>query len=85
MISLRQQLAFALDSKGWTMSRLLSESGLDCDRSSLHRKIYGGQLLRVEECQVLAKTLGIELTWAPATPRASHALRKHGTRKGRRA
>lgn len=84
MISLRQQLAFALDAKGWTMSRLLDESGLDCDRSSLHRKIYGGQLLRTEECQVLAATLGVDLTWAPppaARPRRGHTKRKHGARK----
>lgn len=76
-LSLREQLRLALRQKGWTVAKLLDESGLRCDRSSLDRKINGRQLLRTEECQALAAALGKNLAWT-----ATHARRRHGKRRG---
>ena len=78
-LSLRDQLRLALRKKGWTVARLLDESGLTCDRSSLDRKINGRQPLRTEECQAIAAALGQSLAWT-----ATHARKRHGKRRGPR-
>lgn len=81
-LSLRDQLRIAFEEKvedeGWTMARLLHESGLTCDRSSLDRKINGHQLLRTEECQALADALARTVAWT------GHASKRHGKRRGHR-
>lgn len=51
--------------KRWSIPRLLRESGLKCDRSSLQRKLKGKQKLSTEETEALARTLGCTLAWIP--------------------
>lgn len=79
-LSLRDQLRHALREKGWTVARLLDESGLECDRSSLDRKINGRQILRAEECQAIAAALNTQLVWSASKPRRTHVQRRHGKR-----
>lgn len=38
---IRQRLLAEMRRRGWSVQRLLDESGLDCDRASLHRKLVG--------------------------------------------
>lgn len=63
--SLPEQLRAALEVKGWTIPQLLEASGLDCDRTSLHRKLHGKQKLSTDEAQKLASLLGCTLAWVP--------------------
>ena len=72
MRSLAEQLLTAMSDRGWSVQRLLDESGLECDRSSLHRKIHGKQPLAQEEIQALVNALGITVAVMPrAKKRAS--------------
>jgi len=59
-----------MKTKGWSVPRLLDESGLDCDRSSLQRKLSGDQKLSTEEAEKLAEVLGCTLVWVPDTDEA---------------
>ena len=43
--TLAEQLLAALIEREWSISKLLAESKLRCDRSSLHRKLHGRQKL----------------------------------------
>lgn len=79
MLSLRDQLRLALQEKGWTIARLLDESGLTCDRSSIDRKINGRQPMCTEECEALARALGARLAWT-----GTHARKRHGKRRSKR-
>lgn len=63
--SLAEQLHAAMVAKGWSVPRLLEESGLECDRTSLHRKLKGEQKLSTEEAQALANALDHTLAWVP--------------------
>lgn len=67
--TLSEQLRAAARSKGWTMDKLLRESGLRCVRSSLNRKLNGLQKLSTEECEALASVLGVTVAFTPE-PRA---------------
>lgn len=60
MTDLREELRAAMEMKGYTYARLLEESGLTCDLSSLNRKINGGQALDANEGRVLARVLGVK-------------------------
>lgn len=66
MKSLAEQLSAAFKAKGWTLEKLSVESGLDCSRWSLMRKLRGDQRLFTDECQALAQALGVTIAWAPA-------------------
>lgn len=57
------QIREAQEKAGWSTQQLLDKSGLPMDRSSLHRKLRGEQPATAEECEALAKTLGITLVW----------------------
>lgn len=59
-----------MKAKNWTIPQLLKESGLDCDRSSLQRKLTGDQKLATEEAEQLAEALGCTLVWVPETDEA---------------
>ena len=63
--TIAQQLHAAMEAKEWSVPRLLKESGLECDRTSLHRKLAGTQKLSTEEAQTLAEVLGCTLVWVP--------------------
>jgi hypothetical protein len=60
-MDLRDELRAAMEAKGYTYVRLLEESGLSCDLSSLHRKLNGSQGLDAKEGQALAKVLGVRV------------------------
>jgi len=47
--------------RGYTHERLLLESGLKCDLSSLNRKLNGGQGLEAHEARDLARVLGVRV------------------------
>lgn len=58
MQSLADQLLAAMKGRRWSVRRLLDASKLDCDRSSLHRKLHGKQPMSHEEIQALVNALG---------------------------
>lgn len=60
MADFRSDLRAAIKSKGYTRQRLLEESGLDCDLSSLNRKLNGFQTLDGEEAAKLAAVLDVK-------------------------
>lgn len=59
MRDLRFHLRAAILRKGYTGQRLLDESGLGCDLSSLNRKLNGFQGLEASEARELARVLGV--------------------------
>jgi transcriptional regulator with XRE-family HTH domain len=73
MHSLAEQLLTAMKSRGWSIQRLLNESGLDCDRSSLSRKLHGKQWLSSDEVQVLVNTLEVTVAASPFVRRKRKA------------
>ena len=70
MKTIAAQLHAAMGAKGWSVPRLLKESRLKCDRSSLHRKLSGTQKLATDEAQQLAEVLGCTLVWVPDSDEA---------------
>ena len=71
--TIAEQLHAAMESKEWSVPRLLKESGLQCDRSSLQRKLTGAQKLSTDEAERLAHTLGVTLVWVPDTDESKAA------------
>jgi hypothetical protein len=65
MKALHEQLHDAMLKKEWSVPKLLDESGLECDRSSLQRKLTGLQKLSTEEAERLAEVLDCTLAWMP--------------------
>ena len=63
--TLAEQLHDAMLKKEWSVPRLLDESRLACDRSSLQRKLTGLQKLSTEEAERLAEVLECTLAWVP--------------------
>ena len=63
--TLAEQLLVAFKAKEWSVPELLRRSKLECDRTSLYRKLHGQQKLSTEECERLAEVLGITIAWAP--------------------
>lgn len=51
--------------RGWSVPKLLVESGLQCDRTSLQRKLRGTQKLYADEIQKLVNTLGAIVAVVP--------------------
>lgn len=47
--------------KCWTEKQLLEASGLDCDVSSLHRKLQGSQGITADQVRLLAAALGVSI------------------------
>jgi hypothetical protein len=68
-MDVRQPLRDGLRRKKWTVGELLVRAELTCNRSSLQRKLFGYsrggrrvyQALTVEECQALARALGVRV------------------------
>lgn len=66
--TLVEQLRDAYERSGWTMEKLVDESGLDLDRSSLRRKLLDVKdpiPMRTEECEALARALDVTLVVLP--------------------
>jgi transcriptional regulator with XRE-family HTH domain len=61
--SLVEQLRRARESRGDTVQQLLERSGLDLERSVLHRKLRGESLITATECEALAQALDITLRY----------------------
>lgn len=57
--------------KRMTMARLLKASGLDLDRSTLHRKMYGDTPMTVDEAVAIGGALNVRVTVAAKSPRAA--------------
>lgn len=74
MLTLVEQVRLAYERSGWSLAELLRRSGLPIDRSTLGRKLLGdnrkgrGRLVRLgtEECEALARALGITLVVSPS-------------------
>ncbi len=62
-MSLVEQIRRAQVERGWSVQQLLELSGLSIDRSSLQRKLSGAVPATTEECEALARALGITLVW----------------------
>lgn len=65
MRSIAEQLRTALAEKGWSLPRLVEETGLDCTPSSMSRKLGGLQKLSTDEAQVIADALQATIVWPP--------------------
>ena len=63
MLTLTQQIERARADRKLTVAELLRRSGLDIDRSTLHRKLKGETPVTADECQALAACLGLTLVW----------------------
>jgi ribosome-binding protein aMBF1 (putative translation factor) len=61
--SLVEQVKRAQAERGWSVQRLLTESGLRLERSSLQRKLSGYVHVTTDECEALARALEITLVW----------------------
>ncbi len=61
MVDLRDALREAMKTRSYTYDRLLKESGLKCDVTSLNRKLNGSQGLEAHEGKALAKVLGVKV------------------------
>lgn len=48
---------------GWSMQQLLDSSGLQIDRSTLHRKLTGVWPTTDSECEALARAMNLTLIW----------------------
>jgi transcriptional regulator with XRE-family HTH domain len=67
---LREQLHTAWKESGLTLVQLLEKSGLDVTFVSLSRKLRGKQMLSADECEALARALGVELAAGKRRARA---------------
>jgi hypothetical protein len=56
---LLEQIRKARAERKWSVQRLLDESGLTIERSSLHRKLKGDVTAAPEEVEALARALGV--------------------------
>jgi len=61
-VDLREKIRTAIRRRGYTHDRLLLESGLECDVSSLNRKINGLQALEGHEARALAAVLHVRVS-----------------------
>lgn len=57
--------------KRMTMSRLLKASGLDLDRSTLHRKMYGSTPMTADEAVAIGSALKVRVSVAAKSSRAA--------------
>jgi ribosome-binding protein aMBF1 (putative translation factor) len=71
-MGLVEQIRTAQRERSWSTQQLLNESGLDLDRSTLHRKLAGEVPCTDAECEALARALSITLVW-PKAPDAGAA------------
>ncbi len=63
MLSLIEQVCRAQRKRGWSVQQLLDASGLEIDRSVLHRKLKGETTTTAEELEALAAGLEMTLVW----------------------
>ena len=76
--TLSEQVREAFERSGMTVAELLEKSGLDIDRSALHRRLHDGARetpMKTSEAEALATALGIELHW-PVQPTRRQRKRK---------
>lgn len=72
--SLLEQVRDEQEAKGWSVQQLLEKSGLDLDRSTLHRKLNGDVDVKAHEIEALAKALDLGLTMARKSRRKRKRL-----------
>lgn len=73
--SLIQQLRDAWVSQDITLEELLARTELEMSLESLSRKLSGKQICTTDECETLAKALGINLVFAPDVAAQSSSAR----------
>ena len=66
-----KQLHAAWLKTGWSAVELLRRTKLDCDRTSMGRKIRGQQSVSASELDAIASALGYELIARPRRRRAA--------------
>lgn len=71
VLTLSEQIREAFERSEMTVAELLAKSGLDIDRSALHRRLKGETPMRTGEAEVLANALGINLVWVAQTVQAA--------------
>lgn len=71
MQTLTEQLYEAFVASGLSVAELLTQSGLDIERSSLSRKLRGELRMNTDEAEALARELKIVLVFPRAPPRAA--------------
>lgn len=67
------QLREAFGKSGLSLLELLAKSGLRIDRTSLARKLGDELPMKTSEAEVIARTLGVTLTWPRKRTRAKAA------------
>jgi transcriptional regulator with XRE-family HTH domain len=65
VLSLIEQLQTARKRAKWSVQKLLDESGLELERSTLSRKLNGECPVTSGECESLANALGVTLVVMP--------------------
>lgn len=71
MTSLVRQLHDAWVETGWSARTLLEKTGLDCDRTSMGRKIRGQQSISAVELEAVARVLGRRIIVQPIRAKAA--------------
>lgn len=65
MTGLVEQLNAARIKRGWSVAQLLEASGLDLERSTLHRKLHGETPMTGDELEACALALEHTLVYVP--------------------
>ena len=65
------QINAAREKRGWSVAKLLDESGLGLERSTLHRKLHEDCPMSDEEIEACARALELTLVYVPEEARAS--------------
>lgn len=63
VLSLIGQVEAERVKRGWSVQRLLDESGLEIDRSGLHRRLKEEHRATTSECEALAAAMAMTLTF----------------------
>lgn len=62
-----KQLLDAWEGSDLTLEELLVKAKLDCDFTSLSRKLHGKQILTTDEAEAIAQVLKASIEWEPRT------------------
>jgi hypothetical protein len=63
--TIAEQLLKAFQATAWSLAELLERTQLDCDVTSLGRKLHGKQKLWSAEADALATALGLAIACVP--------------------
>lgn len=66
-----KQLLEAFEGSGLTLDELVAKARLECDFTSLSRKLHGKQILTTGEAEAIAQALKHSIAWEPKARGAS--------------